>query len=153
MRSEVILNIGLEDNPFGYYRAKCGDAAMVEHAAEKLAGLIDKDGLDVYPGAMIGVSLFEPGGYSRVTEPTIVVSFDVEPTDHNQLRSWVEALCITLHQGAIAYRVDPREGFEDAQGFLVGPRAAEWGGEFNEAYFEDGAGINPLARGFYVLGV
>lgn len=44
-------------------------------------------------------------------------------------------LCEALEQDAIAYKVVHAPGAY--VGFLVGPKAEDWGGEFNDAYFID----------------
>lgn len=49
--------------------------------------------------------------------------------------SVVYDVCEALQQDAIAYKVVHAPGAY--VGFLVGPRAEDWGGEFNEAYFID----------------
>lgn len=47
----------------------------------------------------------------------------------------VYSVCEALEQDAIAYKVVHAPGAY--VGFLVGPKAEDWGGEFNEAYFID----------------
>lgn len=68
------------------------------------------------------------------TETTYVVlasNFrDWAGTGHEQA---VWAVCEALEQDAIAYKVMYNSG--SYVGFLVGPKAEDWGGEFNEDYF------------------
>lgn len=45
-------------------------------------------------------------------------------------RATVHAVCEALSQDAIAYTVN-------GTGYLVGPKAEDWGGEFNPEYFID----------------
>ena len=63
------------------------------------------------------------------SELTLVVELDTVVVD---LPNRVHTLCLALDQDAIAWTV----GHGDrALGFLTGPRAVDWGGEFNPEYF------------------
>lgn len=61
------------------------------------------------------------------TETTYVIKVvDCEhPAGHEEA---VFAVCLRLQQDAIAYTVD-------GVGYLVGPKAEDWGGEFKQEYF------------------
>lgn len=63
------------------------------------------------------------------TETTYVItaeSFtDAEYDTHTEA---VHAACVTLEQDCIAYT-------QSNEGFLIGPKAADWGGTFNPEYF------------------
>lgn len=67
------------------------------------------------------------------TEKTLVVSCSVDnQTPIHQVSFDIERLCDTLKQDAIAGRLH----FGEAKaGFLIGPKAAEWGGKFIEEYY------------------
>lgn len=65
------------------------------------------------------------------TETTYVITAD-------EFNDWldvgheaaVNAVCLALRQDAIAYTVD-------GTGYLIGPKAEDWGGAFNQDYFID----------------
>lgn len=62
------------------------------------------------------------------TETTLIVEADSLPLQSLNHKGAVYVLCQALNQDAIAYTLN------DA-GYLVGPKAADWGGEFNPEYF------------------
>ena len=59
------------------------------------------------------------------SELTMVIELDTKVGD---LANRVHTLCLALHQDAIAWTFD-------GIGFLTGPRAADWGGEFKHEFF------------------
>lgn len=67
------------------------------------------------------------------SEPTLVVLCSVDnQTPIYQVPFDIERLCDTLKQDAIAGRLH----FAEAKaGFLLGPKAADWGGKFIEEYY------------------
>ena len=66
---------------------------------------------------------------SSATELTLVVELLTTELD---IPARINDLCVQLDQDAIAYKI----GFgKYALGFLTGPRAADWGGEFNPSFF------------------
>lgn len=74
--------------------------------------------------------LFEPSSLrteirQSTTERTLVVELDSSVCD---LTNRVHTLCLALHQDAIAWTAN-------GHGFLTGPKAADWGGEFNPEFF------------------
>lgn len=70
------------------------------------------------------------------TETTyVVVASGLRDSDKVAHWTVVYDVCEELQQDAIAYKVVHGPGAY--VGFLVGPKAEDWGGEFNEAYFID----------------
>lgn len=62
------------------------------------------------------------------TETTVVVESSGIPATGPNVRQRVYYTCQALNQDAIAYKIND-------QGYLVGPKAAEWGGEFKQEFF------------------
>lgn len=166
-RIAVTLNIGLVGNPYSGLtqpqRAKayagdivdlltaCGDLAPLHwHASQNTNVLLqtyipadDKYNARVSRDHLVMWS-------EKVTEPTDVVHFDIEPTirglvtSEQAVRSLTARLAVHLCQGAIAATFAD-EGARDISirdegalivGILAGERAKEWGGEWNKAHFQ-----------------
>lgn len=95
------------------------------------------DGIDNSITPLEAVQMLHKHGFSLVafriaqsdSETTYVIqaNFLASPAAV-ALRLIVHGLCEDLEQDAIAYKVG-------GTGFLVGPKAADWGGEFNPEYF------------------
>lgn len=64
------------------------------------------------------------------TETTyVIVAESFDSSGHfSTHEAAVHMVCLQLSQDAIAYTVD-------GTGYLVGPKAEDWGGEFNPEYF------------------
>ena len=62
------------------------------------------------------------------SEPTAVIELTAEPQNLLALEYIADNLCKLLNQDCIAFTVD-------GQGYLLGPKAADWGGKFNPEYF------------------
>lgn len=74
--------------------------------------------------------LFEPSSLrseirQSATERTLVVELNSSVCD---LANRVHTLCLALYQDAISWTAN-------GHGFLTGPKAADWGGEFNPEFF------------------
>lgn len=70
------------------------------------------------------------------TETTYVITvegYDDSGDYYPSHEAAVYAVCEALQQDAIAYKVIHAPGAY--VGYLVGPKAEDWGGEFNDAYF------------------
>lgn len=65
------------------------------------------------------------------TELTMVVELETTVTN---LPNRVHTLCLALHQDAIAWTTGHGD-IAKRLGFLTGPKAADWGGEFNHEFF------------------
>ena len=106
----IILNIGLHDagaNRIGAKAfAKAASAAAFYFAAESIRAEQQQS----------------------ASEPTAVIELTVEPQNLLALEFIADQLCQTLRQDAVAFTVD-------GTGHLLGPKAAEWGGQFNAEYF------------------
>lgn len=70
------------------------------------------------------------------TETTyVIVAFKFRDWYNKGHESAVFAVCEALQQDAIAYKIVHAPGAY--VGFLVGPKAEDWGGEFKQEYFID----------------
>lgn len=71
------------------------------------------------------------------TETTyVIVAFKFRSLYNKGHKHAVYSVCEALEQDAIAYKLvyTPSDCYS---GFLVGPKAEDWGGEFNQEYFID----------------
>ena len=64
------------------------------------------------------------------TEPTLTVICSTDFVDGHDIKYIVRTIANELHQDAIAGKIE-------TDGFLVGDKAAEWGGKFIQEYYQE----------------
>ena len=103
-----------------------------ESAEENAGLLINRENVEVAL-VCLGFTIESAEVRQSDSEPTLVVSLRAEyGLSIDRLHGFIEALCWSFDQDAIAGRI--RFGSSWA-GFLIGPKAAEWGGKFIEEYY------------------
>ncbi len=141
-RYAVTLNIGLRNNPW----ARFNQLQFVQMFARNFSPLFDTLENSIIEAAYFdnyasaGEHRANAIDSGKVTEATAVVRFDVTGFDAQAFKNAIKTLCAYFTQGAIAWQAHPTNGprWADISG-LDGPRAHEWGGAFDERYFEDGS--------------
>lgn len=179
-RVAVVLNIGLADNPYSglsqALRAKCyagdivdllaahGDLLPLNWRVSQNTNVLLQTYVPADDQYNARVSRDQLVMWSeKVTEPTDVIAFDIEPcfgsktTTEQAVRSLTARLAIHLNQGAIAATYAD-EGARDISnrdegalivGILAGERAHDWGGNWDKAHFQRfNASVDNIAAKF-----